>query len=107
MCSQLRNERGEVLSQRVCAAVRAIAPLGIVANACGDGDHVIRPALEQAPIGRWQAQDLGNHDHRQRVGEAIDQIPFALIYLGELFVDNGSDPWPQRLDPPRRECAVR
>ena len=55
-----------------------------------DVDHVIGPALEVIPAFRINPQHLGDHDHRQRIGEVLNEVegPFVNYGIQQLVRDH-------------------
>ena len=43
------------------------------------GDGEVGPCLELRAVGGWHADDLGDEDHRQRIGQRGDEIGLALL----------------------------
>ena len=104
----LVEQPGQVVGQLQDALVGAPGDGGIVgAHPFHEDGQVVGPTLEPVPVLGGHAQQLGNHDGRQRVGEFGDHVQASpgSDRLEQLLGD-GLDPWPQALDGSRREGPV-
>ena len=73
----------------------------------------VGPLAEQSPVGGGNAEQLGDHDHRQRVRQRVDQVePLANLVqqlgcqLGDARLQAGHDPWGERLADQCSQLAV-
>ena len=73
----------------------------------------VGPRAEQPAVGGGDAEQLGDHDHRQRVGQRVDQVePLADLVeqlggqLGDARLEAGHDPRRERLADQGPQLAV-
>ena len=104
----LVEQSAQVIGQLQDAAVGAPGYGGEVgAHPFHEDGQVVRPSLEPVPVLRGHAQQLGNHDGRQRVGEFGNHVQASPgSDRLEQFLGDGLDPGPQTLDGSRREGPV-
>ena len=106
------GERGldlDELLQQCHDSVGCQLRLGVLLRGRGGDEQPGEASTEGGAVGLGYSEQLADDGERQRERETGDEVDPAVGSLRgdavEQLVDDGLDPWPQRLDAPRREGA--